>query len=286
MKSCCEVVNKMDEFISLMFWPLMACVILVGIHVYLGMHILLRQVIFVDLALAQIAALGSILGVVLGYPADDFPIYNKVFAFALASLGALFFALVRRHGEKIGQEAIVGISFVTALALAILLSTKLPHGADELQELFSGSILWVTPTQILTAGGLYLALGIVHYTFRDKFFAVSIDAHKAQSLNIPVRFWDFLFYFSFAIVVTSSVSIAGVLLVFAFLVIPASASFLLAQSLQNRLLLGWLIGTTVSIGGVTLSYFSDAPTGPIIVVLLSLTLTVIGSFLALRNALR
>lgn len=264
----------MDEFISSMLWPLAACVVLVGIHVYLGMHVLLRQVIFVDLALAQIAALGSVFGIVLGYGVQEFVWANKAISLGFASCGALFFAFSNHRTEKITQETIIGISYAVALSLTLLLSTQLAHGADELRELFSGNILWVEPAQIIEAGLLYAALGAFHFKYRKQFFAISRDHGLAKSNKGFVRMWNFFFYFSFAMVVTSSVSIAGVLLVFAFLVIPAATAFLLCESLGHRLLMGWSIGAAVSIAGVVASYYSDLPTGPVIVVMLAAGLAI------------
>lgn len=236
----------MSDFIQTMFWPLVACLLLAGIHVYLGIHVLARQVIFVDLALAQIAAFGSVLGIVLGAP-------SKLLALGFALLGAAFFTLMQ-------TEAFIGISYAVALSATILVSSHLPHGADELRELLSGNILWVEPESLAYAAGLYTLIGIFHWIFRDKFFASSF---KMGSVS---KWWDFAFYASFAFVVTSSVSIAGVLLVFCYLVIPAVAAMALVQGVKSRLILGWAIGAFVSCMGVTASYYFDLPSGPAIVI--------------------
>lgn len=262
----------MDELISSMLWPFIGCVVLVGIHVYLGMHVLLRQVIFVDLALAQFAALGSVFGTVAGFAGEEDVVLKTALSFGFAAVGALFFAFIRPRSERIGQEAIIGISYAVALSLALLLSTKLPHGADELRELFSGNILWVLPGKIMWSALLYASVGVFHFLFRKKFFAISRSHADAKAAGIAVNLWEFLFYFTFAMVVTSSVSIAGVLLVFGFLVIPASTSFLLCKSMKARLGVGWALGTLVSVAGVIASYYMDLPTGPVIVVFLAIAL--------------
>src|SRR5688572_7165399 len=184
-------------------------------------------------------------------------------AFAFASFGALFFAFSRYKGEKIAQEAIIGISYAVALSLTLLLSTQLAHGADELRELFSGNILWVQPGKIIEAALLYIAVGIFDFKYRTQFFAVSAGDELATTTRGSVRMWDFFFYFSVAMLVTNSVSIAGVLLVFAFLVIPAATAFLLCEGLGRRLLVGWSMGATVSVSGVMITYYSDLPTGPV-----------------------
>lgn len=257
-----------------MWVPFLACLVLVGIHVYLGMHVLLRQVIFVDLALAQFAALGSVFGMAFGFANEENKLAQTALSFGFASLGAIFFALVRPRSQRIGQEAIIGISYAVALSATLLLSMKLPHGADELRELFSGNILWVEIDKVGWSAALYAAVGIFHFLFRKQFFAISRDHDGAKAAGIAVNLWDFLFYFTFAMVVTSSVSIAGVLLVFAFLVIPASTSFLICETLKYRLIVGWILGTLVSIAGVAGSYYSDLPTGPVIVVMLAFVLVV------------
>lgn len=263
----------MIDLFSSMLWPLVACIVLVGIHVYLGMHVLQRQVIFVDLALAQFAALGTVAGLACGLSEDNVLLKNAL-SFGFATFGAIFFAFVRPRATRIGQEAVIGISYAVALSAMLLLSAKLPHGADELRDLFSGNILWVLPGKIGWSALLYALVGIFHFVFRHKFFAISRDPEAAKAAGIAVGLWDFLFYFTFAAVVTSSVSIAGVLLVFAFLVIPASTSFLLCKTLRARLVVGWMLGTLVSVAGVIVSYVQELQTGPTIVVLLAFVLVV------------
>jgi zinc/manganese transport system permease protein len=276
----------LHDLVSSMLVPFVACVVLVGIHVYLGMHVLLRQVIFVDLALAQFAALGSIFGMVAGFADEENKIAQMALSFGFAALGAIFFAFIRPRSERIGQEAIIGICYAVALSAALLLSTKLAHGADELRELFSGNILWVEPSKIAWSAGLYAAVGIFHFIFRKQFFAISRDHAAAKAKGMLVGLWDFFFYFTFAMVVTSSVSIAGVLLVFAFLVIPASTSFLLADTLRYRLIVGWILGTLVSVAGVIGSYYSELPTGPLIVVVLAFVLVAVAILTPKRSVVR
>jgi len=262
-----------------MTYPFMACLLLAGIHVYLGIHVMQRKVIFVDLALAQIAALGSVAGILLGYSYHEYPWQSKIFSLSFAVFGAPIFAITKMRHEKVPQEAIIGITYAVALALTVLASANLPHGADEIRELFSGSILWVKPEVIYVTACLYGLIGSFHYVFRRKFLRLSgFDEYKENAdidLKNP-KLWDFLFYLSFAFVVTSSVHIAGVLLVFAYLVIPAAIAMLLSDNLKIRLILGWGIGTFVSVFGVTYSYFQDLPSGPVIVVFSGLLLAFVG----------
>lgn len=267
----------MADFVASMGVPFLACVVLVGIHVYLGMHVLTREIIFVDLALAQIAALGSVVGALLGYSKDLAPWTNKGLAVSFAVAGALIFSITRQKKERIAHEAIIGIAYAVALSVTILLSSQMPHGADELRELLSGNILWVDSREVLHTALLYGLVGVIHFVFRKKFFAISKDAKAAQQQGINVLGWDFLFYVTFGVVVTSSVSIVGVLLVFSFLVIPASIAFLLSEHLGRRLWLGWGVGVLVSALGLIASYQMDLPTGPTIVVMLGLALVLVAS---------
>jgi zinc/manganese transport system permease protein len=256
----------MDAFVRSMTYPFLACLVLTGIHVYLGIHVISRKVIFVDLALATIAALGAVWGALLGWDIHEDVWAVKGFSLCFTFVGAAVFSLTRMRHERVPQEAIIGITYAVALAAIILGSAKLPHGAEEVRDLQAGSILWVSGQTILTTAILYAVIGGFHYVFRRRFFAISLDPEGAQAQGIPVRWWDFLFYVSFGFVVTSSVAIAGVLLVFSYLVIPSVVAVLFADGIGKRLAIGWTVGTLISALGVSISYFEDLPSGPVIVV--------------------
>lgn len=268
----------MGAFLESMAWPFAACLVLTGIHVYLGIHVLARKVIFVDLALAQIAALGTVWGVILGWDVHEDPWQIKGFSLAFCVLGAAVFSATRMRRERVPHEAVIGITYAVALAATILASSDLAHGAEEVRELLTGSILWVRPETVLATAALYAALGLFHWVFRRRFLELSLDHEGAVAAGANVRLWDFLFYVSFGFVVTSSVSIAGVLLVFAYLVIPAVVGVLFADGIRARLLIGWAVGVAVSSLGIAFSYWRDLPSGPTIVVSF-------GVFLALAGAL-
>jgi zinc/manganese transport system permease protein len=253
-------------FFQTMMLPFLACLLLAGIHVYLGIHVLARKVIFVDLALAQIAALGAIYGILLGYTHLEHPWVIKGFSLAFTVFGAAVFAFTKQRHERVPHEALIGITYATALSVTVLASSRLAHGADEIRELLSGSILWVEAETIIFSGLLYLAIGIFHFIFRKQFLLISFQPGVAASRGINVKFWDFIFYVGFGFVVTSSVSIAGVLLVFCYLVVPAVIATLLAEKFLARLYIGWAVGALVSFFGVCLSYIEDLPSGPTIVV--------------------
>jgi len=256
----------MHDFLRSMTWPFLACLILTGIHVYLGIHVLARKVIFVDLALATIAALGAVWGALLGWDLHEDPWVVKGFSLGFTFLGAAVFSLTRMRKEKIPHEATIGIVYAVALAAIILGTARLPHGAEEVRDLQAGSILWVDGRTIGFTALLYAAVGTFHWIFRRRFLAISLDPEAAEAAGIRVALWDFLFYVSFGFVVTSSVSIAGVLLVFSYLVIPSVVAVLFARSIGARLAIGWTVGSVVSAVGVSISYFEDLPSGPVIVV--------------------
>ncbi len=255
----------MEALLQSMGYPFLACLLLAGIHVYLGIHVIERKVIFVDLALAQIAAFGAVYGILLGYHLHEDPWAIKGYSLLFAFVGAAVFSITRMRHEKIPHEAIIGITYAVALAATILGSSHLPHGAEEMRNLLAGSILWVRGETIAGTGILYAVIGAFHWIFRRRFLALSKDPEALRREGGRVRLWDFLFYISFGFVVTSSVAIAGVLLVFSFLVIPAVVAMLFAKRVLPRLLLGWTVGTFASFVGVVISYDQDLPSGPTIV---------------------
>ncbi|MGH9868264.1 MAG: iron chelate uptake ABC transporter family permease subunit [Candidatus Polarisedimenticolia bacterium] len=258
----------MPQSIEVLAWPFAACLVLTGIHAYLGIHVISRKVIFVDIALAQIAALGGTVAFLLGNDPRSAGAYW--FSLAFAVLAAAVFAMTRTRHERVPQEAVIGLTYAVASALAILLADASPHGAEHLKDLLTGSIVWVTPTQVLKTGILYALLGTFHYVFRRQFLLISLDPQRAYAEGLRVRLWDFLFYLSFGVVITSSVQIAGVLLVFCYLVAPAVFGVMFSDSLRGRLALGWGLGVVVSAVGLLFSY--DRPSGPMLMVCFAIAL--------------
>jgi zinc/manganese transport system permease protein len=246
--------------------PFVASLILTGIHAYLGVHVVERGVIFVDLSLAQIAALGAAIAILLPITGGD-PHAPVVYWISLGFtfIGAAVFSTIRGHRARIPQEAIIGICYAVASAAAILAMSKATSESEHLKDMLVGNILAVSWGEVAETAGLYGAIGIFHYIFRKKFLAISLDHEKAEAAGLSVRFWDFLFYASFGFVVTSSVAIAGVLLVFCYLIVPSVAAMLYADTVGRRLAIGWTMGTIVSAIGVYLSLVLDLPTGATIV---------------------
>jgi len=274
---------------SLNIWDIMApaffeCLILVGIHSYLGIHVIKRKVIFVDLALAQVAALGTTVGFLFGIVPGTIGAYW--FSLSFAILGAAIFSLSRLRNEKIPQEAVIGLVYAIAAAVVILVIDKAPHGAEHIKELLTGSILWVKWETIAYAALVYAGIGLFHFIFRKKFLLISNNPEKAYQEGISVRFWDFLFYVSFGIVITHSVGTAGVLLVFVFLVVPAITSILITDILWKQLVIGWGMGLVVSVLGLYVSYIADLPSGPTVVAFYGITLLIVALTLYVIRAER
>ncbi len=248
-----------------------ASLILTGIHAYLGVHVVERGVIFVDLSLAQIAALGTTAAYLAGYDLHSNTAY--LFSLGFTFLGAGIFAFSRVHRQtRIPQEAVIGIVYAVSAAIAILVMSKATQETEHLKEMLVGNILSVTWPELARTAVLYALVGAFHYVLRDRFLLISLDEEEAERRGLNVRWWDFLFYISFGFVVTSSVAIAGVLLVFCFLIVPSVAAMLFASRLGPRLAIGWTMGALVSAGGVALSFVLDLPTGATIVVTFGLAL--------------
>jgi zinc/manganese transport system permease protein len=259
-----------------------ASLILTGIHAYLGVHVVERGVIFVDLSLAQIAALGTTVAYLAGYDLHSATAY--VFSLGFTFIGAAIFAMTRVHRKtRIPQEAIIGIVYAVSAAIAILVMSKATQETEHLKEMLVGNILSVSWKELAKTAALYSLVGLFHYIFRDKFLLISMNESEAERRGLNVRFWDFLFYVSFGFVVTSSVAIAGVLLVFCFLIVPSVTAMLFAERLGPRLAIGWTMGALVSALGVMFSFWLDLPTGAAIVATFGATLLILAGY---RRAFR
>jgi len=242
-----------------------ASLILTGIHTYLGVHVVERGVIFVDLSLAQIAALGLTVAYLTGYDVHT-SVHAYLFSLGFTFVGAAIFAFTRAHRKtRIPQEAIIGIVYAVSAAVAILMMSKATQETEHLKEMLVGNILSVSWYEVGKTAVLYALIGAFHFVFRKRFLLISMNEPEAERQGLNVRFWDLLFYMSFGFVVTSSVAIAGVLLVFCFLIVPSVTAMLFTERLGLRLAIGWGMGALVSAAGVALSFLLDLPTGASIV---------------------
>ena len=262
------------DLLALMWLPFLMCLVLTGIHAYLGFHVLSREVIFVDIALAQIAALGATGAFLVGFELDTWESYAAGLGFTI--LGALVLALTRSRTRRVSHEAVIGVVYAVSSAGAVLLADRTPHGAEHLRGMLVGSILSVNGSEVLEVAILYALVGLFHWLCRRPFFLISTDPERAYREGWAVRGWDFLFYASFGVVVTSSVRIAGVLLVFSYLIVPALAGILLASRIGARLAVGWLFGAGVSVTAMLASAVLDLPTGATVVCAFGLCLLALG----------
>ena len=251
------------DLLALMWVPFLMCLVLTGIHAYLGLHVIAREVIFVDIALAQIAALGATAAFLWGYDLETWASY--VFGLVFTVVGATVFALTRSRERRVSQEAVIGVVYAVSAAAAVLVADRTPHGAEHLRSMLVGSILAVQGSEVVKVACLYAVIGLFHWLCRRPFLLISTNPDKAYEDGWRVRGWDFLFYASFGVVVTSSVRIAGVLLVFSYLIVPTLAANLLGGSVGRRLAVAWGFGTFVSVVAMVTSAILDLPTGATVV---------------------
>jgi zinc/manganese transport system permease protein len=262
----------------------LAALVLAGIHAYLGFHVVRRGVLFVDLALAQMAALGVALSVVLHLEHHGF--YSYLLSLGMTFVGAALFAWLRGHARNVPLEAFIGIVFAAAQGAVFLVLEKSPAGPEHLKETLVGSLFTIEPRHLAAVAALYLVVGIVHYAVRRPFFEITSDPEGAAARGRRLFAWDFFFYATFGLVVTSSVQMAGVLLVFGYLVIPAVAGLLASGRTGVALAVGWGFGVAGSLLGLALAVQFDLPAAPSILVTLSLMLAGFGAALGLWRRLR
>ena len=259
--------------LSFLAAPFAASLVIAGLHAYLGLHVVERGVIFVDLALAQIAAFGATVALLVPWSDGD-PHSAAAYwtSLAFTFLGAGIFATIRSRRARIPQEAIIGICYAVASAATVLALSKSTSEGEHLKDMLVGNILAVSWTEVGQTAALYVVIGAFHFIFRQRFLAISLDPDRAEAQGVSLRLWDFLFYASFGFMVTRSVAIAGVLLVFCYLIVPSVGAMLYADKIGKRLAVGWSMGVIVSALGVYLSLLLDLPTGATIVCTFALVL--------------
>ena len=266
---------------ELLFWPLVAGLVLTLIHAWFGLHVLARGVVFVDLSLAQVAALGLTVAILADHGVQSEAAYWYALAFALG--GAVLFALARGYESSIQQEAIIGIVYAVSASLGVIALDRAPQGAEHIKQLLIGSILTVTPQEVAALAALYFCIGVAHFAVRRALVDVSFDPQRAAAHGRRLFVWDVVFYGSFALVVTSSVRVAGVLLVFAYLIVPAALAGLFAPGLLRRLLLAWALGVVLTAAGLYASWIWDLPTGPAIVSAFGVAMALVGLAFAFKR---
>ncbi len=267
---------------QVMKWPLAACLSLPPLLVYLGLHVVKREVIFVDLALAQVATLGTCIALLAGYDFHDR--ISFWISLGVTFLAAGLFSWSRgSHDRPVPQEAIIGITFVVAAAAVILLLSRVAGGKEELENLLTGDILNVTGADVMQRAGIFAVLAAFYAAFHKKFALISTNVSEAFASGMSVRQWDFFFYAAFAIVVVSFVRVAGVLLTFTYLIVPAVCGVSVAKTWKGRLIVGWIVAAISSLLGLIASYQLDLPTGAAIVCACGLMLVLVSMYASMRK---
>jgi zinc/manganese transport system permease protein len=274
----------MIEILTFMAPAICMCIILVGICGYVGIHVVMREVIFIDIALAQIAALGASLGIFLGFDLKDPWIF--FISLMLTLVAALLLSTTRRLTKFVPQEAFIGILYATGAAAVILAGDRLPHGAEHVHDLMVGHILWVNWPEVGVYALIYLFLGLIYFLVHNRLIEISKNIKKDNSANFRFLLWDFIFYALMGVLVTFAVRVAGVLLVFGFLIVPAVIGTLLGKTFSGRLAIGWVTGILVSLVGSYLSFKLDFPTGGMVVVTLGIALLLVSILKSIQLKLR
>lgn len=274
--------NDLSVVWEVMKWPLAASLLFPPLLVYMGLHVVKREVIFVDLALAQVATLGTCVALLMGYHFDDRITFW--ISLGVTFIGAAFFSWTRSGKDRrVPQEAIIGITFVVAAAGVILLLSRVAGGKEELEHLLTGDILNVTKGEIAQRVLLFAVIAAFYGAFHRRFVLISSDPDKAFAEGVRVRLWDFLFYAAFALVVVSFVRLAGVLLTFAYLIVPAVCGTMLSRDWIKSLGIGWIVALLASLLGLWTSYKMDLPTGAAIVCATGVMLALVAILAAFRR---
>ena len=269
---------------EVMFWPIVACILLPGLLVYLGLHVVKRGIIFIDIAMAQMASLGICTAVLLHLDLQGWPTFAIALGFTL--IGAAVFSITGKRASEVPQEAVIGIAYVVAAATAVILLSRSAEGDEEIKNMLVGNILLVSPAEVWKTFGLFLCVGVFHFLTRKKFLVLSFHREQAREAGMAMRMWDFLFYATFGLVVTSFVRIVGVLLVFTYLIVPAVCGVLLAGTFRKRLLIGCAVAIAGGVAGLWISFYADLPSGAAIVCVFGGVLVLLGSGVVLARRLK
>jgi len=267
----------MVEAISILILPFAACVCILALLTYLGMHVLEREIIFIDIALAQICAVGATFAHIF-FGAEEKSLAAYACAFVLTVIAAVFFSQIDRRITQISHEAVIGVSYAIAAAAALFILDMAAGGDIHVEHMLTGSIILVRWSDLLLVTGVFVPVGLFHWIFHDRFRCLSQDYKACRQKDRKAVFWDFLFYVTMGLVITVSVRIAGILVIFSFLIIPATFSALFSHSWQNRIWIAWGMGLVAIIGGLAFAYVLDFSCGPSVVSILGILLVAVALF--------
>jgi len=259
----------MKETLLFLATPITASIIMAGMLGYFGTHILTRRIIFIDIAVAQIAALGTMIGILLGFAEEALEVQMISYFFTLLVIGA--FAFLKSNALPIPAEAVIGIIYCLGLALALLLAERIPGGSNFITKTITGNILWVTWDKVIKLGLLFTGIGVIHLLLGKRFQTLSMQMNEPDAnQKLTDRYLNLLFYVTFGVVVVKAVHIGGIFLVFTLLIAPAVAAAMFVKSWKGRMFWSWIIGLAATIIGIVFSYWLNISNGPAIVNILGL----------------
>lgn len=269
----------MNDFITFMAAPALGCLVMSFIFTYFGIHVLKRGIVFIDLSMAQLAALGTTVAFSLNLEEHSFGTF--LFSIGFVFLGASFFTIVRFMTPRISQEAVIGIVYVVAASLAVIVADHSPRAAEHIQHTLNGSILWLSWGEVLWLLTTFIALGAFLWATRNPFSECTDQANSKDPYTRQLGFWDFVFYLALGLAIVACIQTAGIFLIFTLLIIPAACAIQLYDSLGKQLLSGILMSILVCWTGLGLSFTFDLPTGPTLVCAFGITFmaTLVFSFL-------
>lgn len=258
------MLENMPETLRLFTLQITLVAVVLVLHTYLGLHVIRRTLIFSDLVLDQLAAFGALVGVGLGVEYASPGSY--ALAFAAVLVGALLLALIKPRGRAIPREAVIGILYAMALVLSLVWTDVVTEAAPYVEKTLSGYLLWVSWPLVRVTVIVYVALLIFHFVMRRHFIRL---AEQPETLrNVPL--WDFLFFVTQGIITVLIVPVAGVLLAYSFLMIPAAIATLFTKKWGLAVLLGWSVGFVACLTGLGSSYAFNLPYGPTLVLFMGL----------------
>jgi len=258
----------MIENILFLSAPITMCVLMAGVMSYFGNHILSRGLIFIDIAVAQVAALGTMIGLLLGMAEGSLQVQLVSLAFTVVVI--VVFALTKFERQKIPQEAIIGIIYGLGLGLAMFFAEHIPGGSNYISKTITGNILWVTWKNVATCSSIFIVVALIHMIFGKSFVRISASKDELPYSIAKVRAFELLFYISFSLVIVKAVPIGGIFLVFTLLIAPPTIATYFTSHWGKRFLWSWIIGILGSLAGIYISYTHNLSNGPAIVCLLGI----------------